>query len=53
MTIDKIAQKEYENCKNRKDGQNPRKWVVEINQVRETEKRPKTGQKNRRKSRRM
>lgn len=31
MAVDKIAQKDYEDCKNRKDGQNPRKQDVEIN----------------------
>lgn len=38
VAVDQIAQKYCEICKNRKDGQNPKKQVVEISQKRETKK---------------
>lgn len=38
MAVDQIAQKDYEDCKNGKDGQNPKKQDVDISQKRETKK---------------
>lgn len=53
MAIDWISQKEYGDCKNRKDGQNPRKQDVETGKVTESKKETKKDGQNRKKTKRM